>query len=125
MATLNIPNICGANANLGDVLNQVNSLKNSLKANLEAEASTMASALTSDLTTLNLNVKKLIPDIKINDIEKGTAGVRAQPIENNGELVMDFRVQRDNNQIHILNAQSPAATSSLAFADYVIENYIN
>ena len=63
MATLNIPNICGANANLGDVLNQVNSLKNSLKANLEAEASTMASALTSDLTTLNLNVKKLIPDI--------------------------------------------------------------
>ena len=63
MATLIIPNICGANANLGDVLNQVNSLKNSLKANLEAEASTMASALTSDLTTLNLNVKKLIPDI--------------------------------------------------------------
>ena len=62
MATLNIPNICGANANLGDVLNQVNSLKNSLKANLEAEASTMASALTIDLNTLNLNVKKLIQD---------------------------------------------------------------
>ena len=29
-----------------------------------------------------------------------------------------------NNQIHILNAQSPAATCSLAVADYIIENYI-
>ena len=76
-------------------------------------------------TSFLKKAKKLIPDIRINDIEKGPAGVRAQPIENNGELVMDFKIQRHNNQIHILNAQSPAATSSLAFADYVIENYIN
>ena len=69
--------------------------------------------------------KKLIPDISMEDISKGPSGVRAQAIERNGELVMDFRIQRNNNQIHILNAQSPAATSSLAFADYVIENYIN
>jgi len=76
-------------------------------------------------TSFLKKAKKLIPDIRINDIEKGPAGVRAQPIKNNGELVMDFKIQRNNNQIHILNAQSPAATSSLAFADYVIENYIN
>ena len=76
-------------------------------------------------TSFLKKAKKLIPDIRINDIEKGPAGVRAQPIENNGELVMDFKIQRNNNQIHILNSQSPAATSSLAFADYVIENYIN
>ena len=76
-------------------------------------------------TSFLKKAKKLIPDIRINDIEKGPAGVRAQPIKNNGELVMDFKIQKNNNQIHILNAQSPAATSSLAFADYVIENYIN
>ena len=37
---------------------------------------------------------------------------------------MDFDVIKTNNQIHILNAQSPAATCSLAIADYIIENYI-
>ena len=76
-------------------------------------------------TSFLKKAKKLIPDIRINDIEKGPAGVRAQPIKNNGELVMDFKIQRDNNQIHILNAQSPAATSSLAFADYVIKHYLS
>ena len=34
---------------------------------------------------------------------------------------MDFDVIKTNNQIHILNAQSPAATCSLAIADYIIE----
>lgn len=37
---------------------------------------------------------------------------------------MDFEVIRKNNQIHLLNAPSPAATASLSIADYIIENYI-
>ena len=67
----------------------------------------------------------LIPEITSNDIISGPAGVRAQGIELKGNLMMDFDVIKTNNQVHILNAQSPAATCSLAIADYIIENYIN
>ncbi len=67
----------------------------------------------------------LIPEITSNDIISGPAGVRAQGIDLKGNLMMDFDVIKTHNQIHILNAQSPAATCSLAIADYIIENYIN
>ena len=66
----------------------------------------------------------LIPEITSNDIISGPAGVRAQGIDLKGNLIMDFDVIKTHNQIHILNAQSPAATCSLAIADYIIENYI-
>ena len=67
----------------------------------------------------------LIPEITSNDIISGPAGVRAQGIDLKGNLMMDFNVIKTNNQVHILNAQSPAATCSLAIADYIIDNYIN
>ena len=67
----------------------------------------------------------LIPEITSNDIISGPAGVRAQGIDLKGNLMMDFDVIKTNNQVHILNAQSPAATCSLAIADYIIDNYIN
>ena len=66
----------------------------------------------------------LIPEIRSKDINKGSAGVRAQGIDTKGNLMMDFDVIKSNNQIHVLNAPSPAATSSLAIADYIIDNYI-
>ncbi len=80
---------------------------------------------TSFLKSSFLNkAKKLIPELRSEDIYSGPAGVRAQAIKNNGELHMDFEVIRKNNQIHLLNAPSPAATSSLSIADYIVENYI-
>ena len=44
MVTLGIPGLCGANANLDNVLGQVNAMKKKLILNLEAPASTMATA---------------------------------------------------------------------------------
>ena len=67
--------------------------------------------------------KKLIPDIDASMFVKGTAGVRAQAMDTNGKLLMDFNIIREKNQIHVLNAPSPGATASLAIADYIIENY--
>ena len=67
--------------------------------------------------------KKLIPDINSQMFEKGTAGVRALAMNNNGNLLMDFNIIKENNQIHILNAPSPGATASLSIADYIIDNY--
>ena len=67
--------------------------------------------------------KKLIPDIDASMFIKGTAGVRAQAMDTNGKLLMDFNIIREKNQIHVLNASSPGATASLAIADYIIDNY--
>ena len=69
--------------------------------------------------------QKLIPDITNNDIIAGPAGVRAQGIDSSGNLMMDFEIKTHNNQIHIINAPSPAATSALSIADHIINNYID
>ena len=65
----------------------------------------------------------LIPEIKPHHLVKGTAGVRAQAMNKDGKLLMDFNVIRQDNQIHVLNAPSPGATASLAIADYILDNY--
>ena len=69
--------------------------------------------------------KKLIPEIKSEMLEKGTAGIRAQAMESNGDLIMDFRIINERNQIHVLNAPSPGATASLSIAKYIINNHLN
>ena len=69
--------------------------------------------------------QKLIPEIRGNDIKKGPAGVRAQGIDSNGNLMMDFNIKTNGKQIHVINAPSPAATSALSIADYIIEKYIS
>ena len=69
--------------------------------------------------------QKLIPDISSSDIKSGPAGVRAQGIDHKGNLMMDFDIKIHKNQIHVINAPSPAATSALSIADYIIKNYIN
>lgn len=69
--------------------------------------------------------KKLIPDIEeYMFVKGGTAGVRAQAISPQGDLIMDFNIIKENNQIHVLNAPSPGATASLSIAKYIIQNYI-
>ncbi len=69
--------------------------------------------------------KKLIPSSERFMFEKGgTSGVRAQAISKNGELLMDFKIVKEDNQIHILNAPSPGATASLSIAKHIISKYI-
>ena len=70
--------------------------------------------------------KKLVPDAEGYMFEKGgTAGVRAQAMDEKGDLIKDFKIERYENQIHVLNAPSPGATASLSIAKYIINNYIN
>ena len=69
--------------------------------------------------------KKMMPEIDNSMLKKGGAGVRAQALDPKGNLLMDFRVEKFGNQIHVLNAPSPGATASLAIANYIINNYIN
>lgn len=64
----------------------------------------------------------LVPSVRPQDFtEKGKPGVRAQLLHvPTGKLEMDFVVEGDRQSTHMLNAVSPAWTSSLAVADYVI-----
>lgn len=61
--------------------------------------------------------KKLIPDVEEFLFAKGeTAGVRGQAISPQGDLIIDFNITKENNQIHVLNAPTPGATASLSIA---------
>ncbi len=54
-----------------------------------------------------------------------TPGIRAQLLDTKTlELVQDFVVEGDENSVHVLNAVSPAFTSSIPFTNWVVENYI-
>lgn len=65
------------------------------------------------------SLQKLIPEIKISDISSGGAGVRAQAVKSNGEMVDDFLIISKNNIINVCNAPSPAATASFAIGEYI------
>lgn len=68
--------------------------------------------------------QKLMPELRSEMLEKGTAGIRAQAMNANGDLLMDFNIVQENGQVHVLNAPSPGATSSIAIASYVYDNYL-
>lgn len=62
---------------------------------------------------------KLVPDIRGEHLEPGGAGVRAQVVMPDGSLLDDFSIATTDNAIHVLNAPSPAATSSLAIGKHI------
>jgi len=64
-------------------------------------------------------LQKLIPEIREADLAPGGAGVRAQACDRTGGLVDDFMFSEAEGSIHVINAPSPAATSSLAIGETV------
>jgi L-2-hydroxyglutarate oxidase LhgO len=45
--------------------------------------------------------------------------MRAQAVGDNGEPIDDFKIEKGDNSIHVLNAPSPAATAALAIGETV------
>ncbi|OQO90820.1 hydroxyglutarate oxidase [Saccharomonospora piscinae] len=62
------------------------------------------------------SLTRLVPAIGRADLVRGPAGVRAQAVWPDGTLVDDFLVETARDQVHVLNAPSPAATSALEIA---------
>ncbi len=60
------------------------------------------------------SLQKLVPEIRAGDLDAGGAGVRAQAMSPDGNLVHDFCFVNQRRALHVLNAPSPAATASLA-----------
>ena len=65
-------------------------------------------------------LQRLVPDIASADLVRSPAGVRAQGMDADGELEDDFLVQTAHGCTHVLNAPSPAATSSLEIAKMIV-----
>ncbi len=63
----------------------------------------------------------MIPDLTMEDIKPGRAGVRALLLRQDGDTRDDFRIEYHGHSIHVLNAPSPAATASLAIGGYIAE----
>lgn len=65
-------------------------------------------------------LQKLVPEVQESDLVPGGAGVRAQACDRNGKLIDDFNILKSANIIHVRNAPSPAATSSLAIGNHIV-----
>jgi (S)-2-hydroxyglutarate dehydrogenase len=70
------------------------------------------------------SLQKLIPEVQAEDLVPSHAGVRAQALMNDGRLVDDFSIVNNQNSIHVCNAPSPAATSSLEIGKVIAEQQI-
>ncbi len=66
-------------------------------------------------------LQRYVPDLRLADLLPGPAGVRAQALAPDGTLVDDFVVNHQGGQLHVRNAPSPAATSSLAIAEMIVD----
>ena len=64
---------------------------------------------------------RYVPEIGPADVVRAGAGVRAQAVDRDGSLVDDFRINDCDGIVTVRNAPSPAATSSLAIAEYVLD----
>ena len=62
-----------------------------------------------------------MPEVRNEDLLAGPSGVRAQAVGRDGSLVDDFLVTRTGRSLHVRNAPSPAATSSLAIGTLIAE----
>lgn len=69
-------------------------------------------------------LQKLVPAVQESDLVAGGAGVRAQAILPDGQMVQDFFFIRAAHALHVLNAPSPAATASLAIGDHIASEVV-
>lgn len=71
------------------------------------------------------SLQRLVPEVTGADIVPSAAGVRAQALKPDGTLVDDFLFLQSERCLHVLNAPSPAATSSLPIGKAIVERIAN
>lgn len=69
-------------------------------------------------------LQRLVPEIRSEDLQPAPAGVRAQAVGRDGRMIDDFHIQRDGRLVHVLNAPSPAATSSLEIGQHIVSECV-
>jgi len=66
-------------------------------------------------------LQAFVPEIRSRDLLPGPCGIRAQALRRDGGLVDDFVIRQEGAVTHVVNAPSPAATSSLAIAREIVD----
>jgi L-2-hydroxyglutarate oxidase len=66
------------------------------------------------------SLARLVPEVTAADLLRAESGVRAQAVAPSGDLVDDFLIVAHRRQVHVINAPSPAATSSLEIARHIV-----
>jgi 2-hydroxyglutarate dehydrogenase len=66
-------------------------------------------------------LRRFVPELSAADVLPGPSGIRAQALDRDGKLVDDFVVHHTERALHVRNAPSPAATSSLALAKLIVD----
>ena len=67
-------------------------------------------------------VQKYCPQLRLDDLLPYPAGIRAQAVKRNGEVVEDFLFLRTDRSLIVCNAPSPAATSAIPISRHIVEN---
>jgi (S)-2-hydroxyglutarate dehydrogenase len=67
------------------------------------------------------DLRRFVPELSVSDVLPGPSGIRAQALDRDGKLVDDFVMHRTERALHVRNAPSPAATSSLALARLIVD----
>jgi L-2-hydroxyglutarate oxidase len=67
------------------------------------------------------SLQQLIPEVTADDIIPNPAGIRAQALKKNGQLVEDFLIIEGEKMLQVCNAPSPAATASLEIGKAIAE----
>jgi len=65
--------------------------------------------------------RKLLPELDVADVLPGPSGIRAQALAVDGTLLDDFVFHESERVVHVRNAPSPGATSSLAIARVIAD----
>jgi L-2-hydroxyglutarate oxidase len=64
-------------------------------------------------------LRRLVPDLDTGDLVPAPAGVRAQAVDRDGNLLDDFVIEETETAVNVVNAPSPAATASLEIGNRV------
>jgi (S)-2-hydroxyglutarate dehydrogenase len=89
-----------------------------IQANLKSGALEMANSL---LKSRYLALcRRYCPELELSDLTPYRSGVRAQAVLADGTMVHDFLIGETERTIHVLNAPSPAATSSIPIGRHIV-----
>lgn len=70
-------------------------------------------------------LQQLVPEIRGHHLKAAPAGIRAQAVRQDGQLVDDFLVEETERFVHVLNAPSPAATASLNIGNLIVDRLVD
>ncbi|MEQ8665589.1 MAG: L-2-hydroxyglutarate oxidase [Rhodospirillales bacterium] len=64
--------------------------------------------------------QRYCPELTLEDMHPHRTGIRAQAVDRNGVMIHDFMIKSSKRAVHVCNAPSPAATSSLPIGRHIL-----